>query len=493
MAPVFEEEKAKPYRLVKYFTFTSLVLVFIGGLVLSALFTHWVRTINKTKSEDYAKLLIANLNFQVFNKFSVPVVLKFGGIQLHNVEQYELMDSVVRNAVQGYHVEMVRIYSPKDIISYSYDTSEVGTKKVRSTLLEKALNGETNFTFTQQGSFWEIFLGRPKEIKMVTLAPFKAENPTLNYVKGKGIVIAPAWDGKMATEEVESYIFGAFEVVRDLKEDYREIFEFQKRMVLSITGVMAVLFLVLRRVVKRGERTLERRAKEQLELKERLGRAERLSALGELTAGVSHEIRNPLGIIRSSAELLRRKMATYEPENPVADIIVEESGRLNTIITDFLNFAVPKTPHLLPTDIKEVVEKNLNFLEPQIRESNIIVTRHFESNLPAVMADQGLLYQAFLNIIINAMQSMENGGRIRVEIAVKNRSVEVSFEDNGKGIPDHVLGKVWDPFFTTKETGSGLGLGIVRNIIKSHEGEVYIANRPEGGAVVTVTIPGSER
>ena len=495
MTSVLEAEKAKPYRLVKYFTFTSLVVVFIGALVLSLLFTLWMRSINRAESEDYAKLIVKNLNYQVFNNFSVPVVLKFGGIQLHNKQQYELMDRVVRNAMQGYPVEIVRIYSrTDDIISYSFDASEVGTKLVGSTLfVKRALDGETNSNFIQQGSFWGIFLGKPKEIKMVTVAPFKAENPTLNYVKGKGIVIASELEGDTAAGVVESPIFGVFEVVRDLSEDYRTIYDFQMRMVLSITGVMATLFLILRFMVKRGEEILERRAMEQLELKERLSRAERLSALGELTAGVSHEIRNPLGIIQSSAELLSRKMAAYEPGNPVADIIVEESGRLNTIITDFLNFAVPKTPHLLPTDIKDVVEKNLNFLEPQIRENHILVTREFESDLPVVMTDQGLLYQAFLNVLINAMQSMESGGKIRVEISAKNRWVTVVFKDSGRGVSDDVLGKVWDPFFTTKEAGSGLGLGIVRNIVKSHGGEVSIANRPEDGALVTVTLPGGER
>jgi signal transduction histidine kinase len=389
---------------------------------------------------------------------------------------------------------MVRIYSRSNIISYSFDTSEVGTERLGSTLfVKKALNGETNFSVTQQGSSWGIFLGKPKVIKMVTLAPFKAENPTLRYVKGKGIVIAPVLEENASNEVVESYVFGAFEVVRDLTEEYREIFEFQKRMFLSITGVMAVLFLILRFVVKRGEAALERRAIEQLELKERLNRAERLSALGELTAGVSHEIRNPLGIIQSSAELLSKKMAVFEPGNPVAGIIVEESERLNTIITDFLNFAVPKTPHRLPTDIRDVVEKNLNFLEPQLREHHIMITRQFESGLAHVMADQGLLYQAFLNIIINAMQSMENGGKLIVNVASKNRSVTVSFKDSGKGIPEPFISKVWDPFFTTKEAGSGLGLGIVRNIVKSHGGEVNIANRSEGGAIITVTLPGDER
>ena len=153
---------------------------------------------------------------------------------------------------------------------------------------------------------------------------------------------------------------------------------------------------------------------------------------------------------------------------------------------------MPKTPHLLPTDVKEVVEKNLKFLETQIRENHIIVIKHYESSLPMVMADAGMLYQAFLNIFMNAMQTMENGGKIEVDASTNKQSIILTFKDSGKGIPPEVLSKVWDPFFTTKETGSGLGLGIVRNIIKSHDGEVSIANRPEGGAVVTLILPSSK-
>ena len=115
-------------------------------------------------------------------------------------------------------------------------------------------------------------------------------------------------------------------------------------MVISLTVVLGSLFLILRFVVKRGEETIFRRSLEKLAFKERLARAERLSALGELTAGISHEIRNPLGIIRSSAELLQKKMASHEPGNPIAGIIVEESARLNAIITDFLNLPCPKPP-----------------------------------------------------------------------------------------------------------------------------------------------------
>ena len=185
------EEKVKPYRLLKYFTFTSLVLVFIGALILSALFTHGLRSINRTKSEDYARLLIANLNHQVFYQFNIPVAWKYEKIQLRNKEQFELMDSVVRNALHGFQVDMVHIYNKSNIISYSFDPSQMGKENEGGAAYQKALAGETTAELVQRGSFWEILLGIPKEVKIVTFAPLRAENPTLIFVKGKGIVFSP--------------------------------------------------------------------------------------------------------------------------------------------------------------------------------------------------------------------------------------------------------------------------------------------------------------
>ncbi len=484
-------DTVKSFQLVKHFTFISLVVVFVGTLILSVLFTHWVRTVHRTKSEDYARLLIANLNHQVFYQFNIPVAWKFEKIQLRNKEQFELMDNVVRNALHSFQVDMVNIYNLNNVISYSFDHSLIGKKDVGGTTYQRAVLGETSSKLVQRGSFWEMLLGFPKEVKIITMAPLRAENPTLIFVKGKGIVFSPLQQ-QTALAERDGPVLGVFEVVRDITGDYRNIFQFQKWMVLSCTSVMGIIFLVLRLLVKRGEAFLERRAREQLELKEKLSRAERLSALGELTAGISHEIRNPLGIIRSSAELLKKKMDRYEPANPVAGIIVEESGRLNTIITDFLNFAVPRTPHLSPVRVSEVIEKNLTFLAPRLKEQQVLLETRIERNLPVLMADPNMLYQAFLNILINALQAMKNGGRILVRANRSSGGVSIHFEDSGPGICSEYLGKVWDPFFTTKETGSGLGLGIVRNIIKSHGGEIHITNKPEGGAAVSILLTGSK-
>ena len=252
---------------------------------------------------------------------------------------------------------------------------------------------------------------------------------------------------------------------------------------------MGVLFLVLLFVVKRGESIIEKRAQERLRLLEQLSHAERLSTLGEMVAGISHEIRNPLGIIKSSSELLKKKMSRYDPSDSIPSIIIEESSRLNNIITDFLAYAKPRSPNLILCRIEDVLEKNITFLASQINEEGCIIEKDYDNDLPEILADPEMLYQAFLNILINAMQAMPEGGKIHIEIGSSGNTVTIYFEDEGEGIPEDILNKIWDPFFTTKEKGTGLGLGIVKNIIESHRGSIQVINRSVCGARVKVEMP----
>jgi two-component system sensor histidine kinase HydH len=462
------EEKVKPFRLVKYFTFTSLTVIFIGTLLLSLLNTHLARTMQQKKSEDYAKLLIENLNHQVFLQFIIPVVLKFGKIQLSDEKQFERMDKVVRSTIHSFKIDMVNIYDINNTISYSFDPSVIGKKDAGGKGYQDALSGKSTSKLYQRGNWVEIFLGFSHHGKLITFAPLRAEQP-LSRISGP--------------------VLGVVEIVQDLTEDYKAIFSIQIRIINTCTVVMGALFLVLLYVVKRGEAIIEKRALERIRLKEQLSRAEHLSSLGEMVAGISHEIRNPLGIIMSSSELLKKKMANYDPSNPIPNIILEESSRLNNIITDFLNFAKPRTPHLVPCKLEDIIEKNITFLESQIKEQGYTVDKHYDNNLPEITADPDMLYQAFLNILINAMQAMPQGGKISVQIGSSDTAVEIFFEDQGEGIAEDILEKIWDPFFTTKSKGTGLGLGIVKNIVESHGGSVRISNRSVSGARVTVKLP----
>ena len=462
------EEKVKPFRLVKYFTVTSLSLIFLGTILLSMLNNHWARAMQREKSEEYALVIIENLNHQIFLQFVMPVVLRFGKIQLRNEEQYELMDKVVRNTLHSFKVEMVNIYDMNNVISYSFDRDLIGKMNMGGTSYQMAVNGQTISRQSQRGNFLEILLGIPKESRFITFAPLRAEQ---------------------LPSRISGPVLGVIEIVQDLSAEYKSIFKYQVYVVTTVALVMLTLFLILIFVVKRGEGIIEKRAQERLRLKEQLDRAAHLSSLGEMAAVISHEIRNPLGIIFSSAELLKKKMTKIEPNNTIPDIIVEESTRLNNIITDFLNFARPRSPRLAPCRVEDVLEKNINFLAPQMKSQGHNVHISLDGKLPEVMADADMLYQAFLNIFINALQAMPASGEISIRVQPVEGAVQISFTDQGAGVPEDLLEKIWDPYFTTKDKGTGLGLGIVKNIIDAHGGDIRIENIPEGGARVVVLLP----
>jgi len=469
MEPRLSEERIRPFRLVKYFTFSSLIVIFIGALVLSFLNTYWARRMLLQKNEEYAHLLIANLNHQVYVQFFLPVAVKYGRIQLSNKDQHDRMDRVVRSTFHSFKVDTVNIYDTESVLSYSYDPTMIGKKNIGGQGYQYALQGRSTSKLIQRGNFVAIVLGFPKESRLITFAPLRQE-------RGLSTESGP--------------VIGVVEIVQDLSEDYKSVFNVQILVILTSSVVMGLLFLVLRFVVKRGEGIIERRALERLELEEQLNRAERLSTLGEMVASVSHEIRNPLGIIKSSAELLKKRMSTIDAGNTMPEIIVEEAGRLNHIITDFLNFARPQTPNLAPCRLDAIVEKNITFLASQIDEGGHSIRKHYPDDIPEIMADADMLYQALLNLLINAMQAMPGGGEISVGISTSDHdTVQIDIEDSGEGISAEVLEKIWDPFFTTKQKGTGLGLGIVKNIIDYHTGSIGIHNSDNGGTRVTIELP----
>jgi len=461
-------EKTKPFRLVKYFTLSSLIVIFIGTLVLSAFDTHLARKMQLQKSEEYAKLLIENLNHQIFLQFIIPTVLKYNRIQLRNEEQFERLDQVVRSTLHSFNVEMVNIYDMQSTVSYSFDKKIVGREDIRGSGYKEALSGKVSSRLVQRGNFFEIMFGFPKDSHLITISPLRAEKQV---------------------SRLSGPVLGAIEIKLNLTEEYKTIFNFQIRVITTSAFVMAGLFFVLLLIVRNGEAIIERRARERLRLKEQLNRAEHLSSLGEMVAAVSHEIRNPLGIILSSTELMQKRLDPADSANTLTGIIMEEAGRLNTIITDFLNYARPRTLNLSPCRVDQLLDKNITFLASQIQAQGYTVTRRFAEAVPEIDADGDMLYQAFLNILINSMQAMPDGGDIRVTVDSRDNMVSVSIEDSGPGIPEDIMEKIWDPFFTTKDSGTGLGLGIVKNIVKSHEGRIAIKNLPDGGTCVAIDLP----
>ncbi len=218
-------------------------------------------------------------------------------------------------------------------------------------------------------------------------------------------------------------------------------------------------------------------------------RAEKMAAIGELAAGIAHEIRNPLGIITGSAEILRKR-GEKKIRDEMINYILEESGRINGLISSFLDFARPKEPKLESCDLREVLEKTLLLLSPQAHTLGVKIMKEIPERPLWISIDPDQMRQAFTNLGVNALEAMPQGGVLRVTVVENAKSkVLVTFNDTGKGIPKEVRTKVFDPFFTTKEGGTGLGLSIAHRIISQHGGDILLEEGGKGGSTFTITLP----
>ena len=224
-------------------------------------------------------------------------------------------------------------------------------------------------------------------------------------------------------------------------------------------------------------------------------RSERLAALGQLTAGLAHEIRNPLAVIKGSAETLTRRLQSADPvTTEVAGYISSEVNRLNTIVTRFLNFARPLKLERRPTQIPPLLDRALKVAYERWPEAKVEVAQQYSENLPEMSVDPDLCEQAFVNLVLNAYEAMtDTGGRLTVRVGAANsdgrRGVEVGIEDTGPGIPPELHEQVFNPFFTTKKEGVGLGLSLVSKIVDDHRGWIRISSEPGKGACFRLFLP----
>jgi signal transduction histidine kinase len=230
-----------------------------------------------------------------------------------------------------------------------------------------------------------------------------------------------------------------------------------------------------------------RRSYDQLaRAQEQLIHRERLAALGELSAVVAHEVRNPLGVIFNSLGSLRRLLRPEGDARLLLDIVGEEADRLNRIVGDLLDFAKPMTPVLRPEPLEQVVDQAL---ASTVGDSDVEVVREFDPNLPPVALDAHLFHQALVNVAANAVQAMPKGGRIFVRLRRDAGGVLLEVEDTGPGIPEEIRSRIFEPFFTTKATGTGLGLAVVKRIVQGHGGDISVGSLTGCGARVQIRLP----
>ncbi len=470
-----ELDTLEPFRLVKIFSFTGLGLVLIFTMFLSWIISNYAKNVMLERSEAYTLLLSENLNRQVFNQFVLPTALRYGEIALRNPNQFKRLDTVVRNTTEGLKVDSVTIFdSVENIISYSTIPELVGKRNVGGREYQRALNGVNNSRLVSTTSLASLLPGaEPISTKLMIYIPFRRENPL---------------------SERTDDIMGVTEIVQDLSEDMEAILKLQLSIIVISILIMGTLFIILRLIVNKADQVNEARAQERRKLEEKLHHSERLASLGEMVASVSHEIKNPLGIVRSTAEILKKRLKKLAPGNEhLAEIIVTETGRLDEIVREFLDFARPQLPKLTRTSLNDLLLKVTEFMQPEFARQNIELEKQLNSSISPMDLDPNLLYRAFLNLLINAIQAMPEGGTITLTSnpspATKNSAV-ITISDTGKGIPKEKQDIIFTPFYTDKNRGSGLGLAIVQNIIEGHNGSIKVESKEGKGTTFIISLNG---
>jgi len=274
------------------------------------------------------------------------------------------------------------------------------------------------------------------------------------------------------------------------------IFQSQKQ-TLIMTAVLLALgmvgFFIIFQIQGRHFRKIR-------EMEEKLRLQEELSAMGQLAAGVAHEIKNPLNAIGLVVQRMQKEFRWTDPETQqeyerFTRIVRDEISRVNKIIEEFLFVARPFNSEFQTQALEEILDYILNLLGETIQGSGIRLEKHWGKDLPAVRGDRPQLTQAFLNLLKNAVEAMPQGGFLKVTLTPLPglKSIELRIEDNGPGIPSENLKKVFAHYFTTKEKGIGLGLAITQKIIQGHQGRLEVHSLPGQGTTVTVHLPMAEK
>lgn len=227
-----------------------------------------------------------------------------------------------------------------------------------------------------------------------------------------------------------------------------------------------------------------------VKLEEQLLHSERLAGIGKLSAGVAHEIRNPVGNIKAAAQLCLQKYKPDEEIRKYLKLILRNSNRVNKVVKDLLTLAKPREASFKIGSIDKVINSMCGLVNARCLKQHVRLAKRFPRRLPQIFLDEKLLKEAFLNLIVNALDAMPKGGSLTITAYYDHNAEEIiiSFVDSGCGISENNLSRIFDPFFTTKKDGTGLGLSLAQRIVELHRGKIHIESKPNYGTEVTVRL-----
>jgi len=233
-------------------------------------------------------------------------------------------------------------------------------------------------------------------------------------------------------------------------------------------------------------------------IQEEILRMDRLVSLGKLSSGIAHELRNPLAGIKTTAQALSEEMSKDDARREYLNRITKEIDRLNDLLKTFFSFAKPQKLNLIDCSVKDVINEIIPFLLKEITDQGVRFVETYHPQLPKIKVDKNQMYQVFLNLFLNAIQAMPNGGDLKIEVnptvsypqdGSSQNFIRIVISDTGKGIPPNIIHRIFDPFFTTKPKGIGLGLSITYQIIKKHGGTIKVESKLEKGTSFIISLP----
>ena len=467
---------AHPFQIVKFLSWGSLILILGFSLFLSVFLANYARDMVLQKKKDFALLLAENLNHQIYQRFTLPTVLGFGRVQLKQKAQYERLGQVVTSTIHSFHVLDVRIYDTGEKIAYSMQPGVVEKKELGGQRVQEAIEKRTfSFELLSRLSNWEALLSlnpAPRSFVLRTTYPLRAER-------------------KLGRLNDAGPLMGVLVFTQDITTDYLEVIHFQRLIIVTTFLSFLVLFFLLWMLIIRADRIFAERVREKERLEHELHQNEKLASMGRMVASIAHEIRNPLGIIKSSAELLLKKARKEQDARAgILQAVLDEAERLARIVNDFLDYARPKSPTMVPVDLCRIVEHIQAFLGNDMLEREIELVKDCPEHV-LVQGDSDLLYRAVYNLVVNAGQAIHGPGRIRISIRTEGQGAVLEVVDSGPGFEPDMLEKYLEPFYTTKDFGTGLGLSIVSTILTSHGARMELDNVQEGGGRVRIIFAAS--
>ena len=273
--------------------------------------------------------------------------------------------------------------------------------------------------------------------------------------------------------------------------------QFSELLVFLLVGIGSGIFSDRERkreeLLRQTAEELERANRELQESFEQLRQADRLSAIGKLSASLAHEIRNPLASIEGATKILQKSSISEEMRDEFSGIIQKECQRLNRLLTNLLAFGRPALPNYRDVNIDTVVDSVLSLAGPEAIKNGITLTKNVSPDLPQLVCDPEQMTQVLLNLTLNAIQSMPHGGKIVFDVGKVGESIALQVKDEGVGIEVQDLERIFDPFFTTRDEGTGLGLSIAHHIVAQHGGTIMVGRNPDKGVTFTITLPVSHK